>query len=380
LKGGNLKKINKNIMAALVCFISLILAFLFYSCCEDCPTGPVQPKPYRGWLYATDFESEWLYKIDIETDSLVDSVQYVADEIYSPGAIGVSSDGQYISVSYHDTYLTDRLTIIYDAQTLDEIHRLEGEYGPLFITHENLYVGFAYDSIHFYSLPGFNRIYSDSTPSVGLPILRSDKSLIYLYGVLNPARFDSTFIAAYDYQSMEIVDQWFIHDSRDTLVTIYAYDIHPDGQRLYCVTLSKYDGINITCYDLQEREIIFQTPFSTTTGSLKLSPDGREMYVTNPGYPMQDEIPGIIFVFDTETGNYIDGISLYGQVEYPTAPLYATPIVFTPTGGKAYVGSGRHGQGTGTVSVIDTRERKIIKNIWPDMGHFIQSLCIGPKN
>ena len=162
---------------------------------------------------------------------------------------------------------------------------------------------------------------------------------------------------------------------------IYAYDIHPDGRRLYCVTGSDYDGTDITCYDLQEREMIFQTPFSTTTGSLKISPDGQEMYVTYPGYFMQYEIPGIIFVFDTETGNYIDGISLHGQIDgYPSAPLYAREIAFTPTGGKAYVGSGRLSQGSGTASAIDTRERRITKNIWPDMGHFIQSLCIGPKN
>ncbi|NIP42985.1 MAG: hypothetical protein GWO41_17930 [candidate division Zixibacteria bacterium] len=376
-----MQKNLKTILTALAALSSLILAFIISSCCEDCPVGPVQPGPYKGWLYATDFESEWLYKIDTETDSLVDSVQYVTDEVYNPGAIGVSSDGQYLSVSYHDTYLTERLTIIYDAQNLDEIHRLEGEYGPLFITDESLYIGFAYDSIHFYSLPAFNRIYSDSTPSVGLPILRSDKNLIYLHGVLNPASFDSTFIAAYDYKNRAMSDQWFIHDSRDSLVTIYAYDIHPDGRRLYCVTLSKYDGINITCYDLQEREMIFQTPFSTTTGSLKISPDGQEMYVTYPGYFMQYEIPGIIFVFDTETGNYIDGISLHGQIDgYPSAPLYAREIVFTPTGGKAYVGSGRLSQGSGTVSAIDTKEKRITKNIWPDMGHFIQSLCIGPKN
>ncbi|MBD3217230.1 MAG: hypothetical protein GF310_03060, partial [candidate division Zixibacteria bacterium] len=341
-----MKKIKKNIMTAMVCFISLILAFLVYSCCEDCPVGPVQPKPYKGWLYATDFASEWLYKIDTETDSLVDSVQYVTDEIYSPGALGVSSDGRYLSLSYYNSNLTDRLTIIYNAQTLQEVNRLEREYGSLFITQENLFIGFAHDSIHYYNLPGFNRIYSESTPSLGQPIFRSDQNRIYLHGVLNPASFDSTFIAAYDYRNREISEQWFIHDSRDSLVDIYSFDIHPDGRRLYCVTGSDYDGINITCYDLQEREIIFQTPFSTTTGSLKISPDGQEMYVTYPGYFMQYDIPGIIFVFDTETGNYIDGISLHGQVdEYPSVPLYAREIVFTPTGEKAYVGSGRLSQG-----------------------------------
>jgi DNA-binding beta-propeller fold protein YncE len=368
-------------MTALVCIISPILAFLFYSCCEDCPVGPTQPKPYKGCLYATDFASEWLYKIDIETDSLVDSVQYVTDEVYSPGAISVSSDGKYLAAGYYNQQLTSRTTILYNAQTLDQIHSFDYQFYPLFIPTDNLFLGFGHDSIYIYSMPSFSPIYSEPSPGYTLPILRTDQSLIYLHGTLVSESFDSTLIAAYDYKNRGISEQWFIHDSRDSLVDIYSFDIHPDGRRLYCVTGSDYDGINITCYDLQEREIIFQTPFSTTTGSLKISPDAQEIYVTYPGYFMQYDIPGIIFVFDTETGNYIYGISLHGQVdEYPSVPLYAREIAFTPTGEKAYVGSGRLSQGSGTVSVIDTRERKIIKNIWPDMGHFIQSLCIGPKN
>ena len=75
----------------------------------------------------------------------------------------------------------------------------------------------------------------------------------------------------------------------------------------------------------------------------------------------------------------IEGISLYGYDPSVIHPLYASSIAFTPTGERSYIGSGRFLMRSGTISVIDTHTRDIVENIWPDLGHFILKMEVGPK-
>ena len=140
---------------------------------------------------------------------------------------------------------------------------------------------------------------------------------------------------------------------------ILQFDVYTDENFLYCTGGSEVSGLYLARYDLDERETIFREPITSRYGSMRLSPDGMEVYISDPGQPFVNSTPGIIFVYDAQSGNYIDGISLYGLDENPALALYATPIVFTPTGEKAYVGSGTsQPRIPGTISVIDTKERK----------------------
>ncbi|GAF96988.1 unnamed protein product, partial [marine sediment metagenome] len=88
--------------------------------------------------------------------------------------------------------------------------------------------------------------------------------------------------------------------------------------------------------------------------------------------------PGTVFIYDPDDGSYLSGISLYGyhDIKYP---LYADPIAFTPTGDKVYIGSGDIFRYDGTIMSIDTETKQVQKLIWPDLGHYIRKLKIGPK-
>jgi len=369
----------KKIVLPVIPLVMIGLTILISSCCEDCIINP-QTQPYQGYLYVADTENGWVYQIDTETDSLVDSVNYVSGQQYYAGNLDVSPDGKYLAVGYGINYPEiGQVTVIYDAQTLNVIMELQYSYKPAFILEQNLMLGFMHDSVHIYSIPDFTKIHADTITSDLFPVVDESKNIAYLYGTLTPDRLDSTYIAAYDYIQRKVVDTWFIRDSQDSLVLIFQTDIHLSDARLYCTGGSNNDGLNLICYDLERRETIYATPTSSQTGSLRISPDGQEIYISDPGWFGQTSIPGIIFVHDASSGNYIDGISLYGSGEYPAIPLYATPIIFTPTGEKAYVGSGRLEKGSGTISVIDTQERKVIKHIWPDKGHYFLYMCIGPK-
>jgi len=50
--GGKLKRRRKLLLSLIAVSILAGLAGFIASCCEDCPTGPNGPVPYKGWLYA----------------------------------------------------------------------------------------------------------------------------------------------------------------------------------------------------------------------------------------------------------------------------------------------------------------------------------------
>ena len=379
MKGGKLRIKLKQIVMAATPLMMIAIIILIASCCDDCPTCPGGTQSYRGYLYAADVLNGWIYQIDTESDSLIDSVNYVNGQQYDVGSLYISPNGKYLSARYAINYPENgQATIIYDAQNMNVVTTLQYSYVTAFIPDENIMLGFMNDSIHIYSLPDFTRIYTDTITSWLYPITDESKNLVYLYGTLKPESLDSTYIAAYDYKQRKVIDTWFLKDDRDSLVIILPYDIDLNKKHLICNGLTS-TSLELYCYDLEERRLIYSTPITSRTGSMKISPDGQEVYVTDPGWPEQYSIPGIVFVYDANTGNYIDGISLYGLDDDPGIALFATPIVFTPTGEKAYVGSGRPSKGSGTISVIDTKERKVIKHIWPDKGHYFLYMCIGPK-
>jgi len=317
--------------------------------------------------------------IDTEIDSVVDSVNYVVEKSYIPSAIDVSADGRFLAVGYYVLYPSYiGLTRIYDAQTLDVITDLPDLTIPAFVSDENILLGVG-SGVRIYCIPDFTLIRYDSSNLTGSAAIDEENHLAYIRGTTNPANSESTYVAAYDYVQGEIVDQWFIKDSQNSIANICTIDIHPDGRRLYSITGSRTDGSQVICYDLAERKTLFWCDIYSQTGWLKLSPDGKEIYVTDPGYFEDINSPGTVYIFDSDDGSYIEGISLFGYGPSITEPLYATPIIFTPTGEKAYIGSGRAERGSGTISVIDTQTRDIVKNIWPNLGHFIWQLKVGPK-
>ena len=161
----------KQIVMAATPLMMIGMIILIASCCDDCPTCPNGTQPYRGYLYAADYENGWVYQIDTENDSLVDSIQ---KSTY--GSISASSDGKYLSVG----------NIIYDAQNLDVLTELTHGYNSVFIPDQNLYLGFMQDSVHIYSLPDFSRIFSDTITSYAFPVLDESDNRVYLHGIQTP--------------------------------------------------------------------------------------------------------------------------------------------------------------------------------------------------
>jgi DNA-binding beta-propeller fold protein YncE len=135
------------------------------------------------------------------------------------------------------------------------------------------------------------------------------------------------------------------------------------------------------CYDLETESILFTFPMYGDFGDVAVRPDGKEVYVTDPGGPLQDwPTPGTIFIFDADDGQYIDGISLFGYGTVPGIPVPGDRIVFSPTGERAFVGVGRSDKTSGSLLNVDTKERRVIHVAWSELGHTPNGdLAIGPK-
>jgi len=372
----------------------MMTALYLSSCCDSCPTLPGDPPPYKGWLYAPEYVNDYLYRIDTETDSLVDSVCH-GQEHFMPCEVVASPDGRYLAVGYANHLTEDYLVRIYDAQTMEQITDINKTLEALFfMKNESKLVVCEGGIIAYYSVPGFAKIGEDSLiktdDSTKLYILQMDEDQHVFYLLVKhkladaPDLCDSTRLVAYNYQSRSISEEWLI-DLRDENGDFYLTDIrirmNMKKKRIYFFwrpATERYFNYAYG-YDLDSKTLLFSLRLETGYGDLALQPDGRNLYVVDPGDFNDFLTAGTIYVLDAETGAYIQGISLFGYLPYPDQPLYADHLAITPDGGKLYVGSGRQEKWCGTICVVNTTTHRITKLIWPDYTHAFLPMTIGPK-
>jgi len=353
---------------------------------DDCPVCPDPDKkipPYRGWVYTTSgWDKGSVYKIDAETGEPVDSV-LKATNMMSGGHIDVSQDGLFLAVSHcceRDSITGENLggyTQIYDAQTLAPIHEFPFIFVPVFAAGHNLLLGMGYDSIRTISLPDFQIIDSHPAKRIWHPVLVEEDSLIY--GVIDHA-LDS--IIAYNYVTRRIHQTWPVRNKFGDPIFLRHIDVHPNGKRVFFLGSDNVDPFGMFgCYDLPSSSLMYTyRQLFTDFGDVKVSPDGRDVYVTDPGGSLMPyPAPGTVYVFDADNGSYITGISLYGLGTYPGNPLPAFWMVFAPTGGYVYVSAGDPTKAHGTVLTIDTDERRVINLTWPELWHIPMKVVVGPK-
>lgn len=380
-EGRRLMKKQK-IIIWIIAMLAACVAIVLLSCGDDtCPTCPKDEPtpPYNGWLYVPhDAGYVDMWRIDTETGEQYDSVLSDGDFI-SPGDVAVTPDGRYLALSLCCNPWPQTITRIYDAQTLALLHTIPTGMHPIFPSQKHIMVGFSYRKVWIYSVPEFELVFSDSIGMVMFPEIYEKDNLIYGSYVWGTDRIDSIGLIVYDYLRREIVSLGRVYTDDGVLITdIGPLDIHPDGKRIFFLA-----GDPFTIYaafyglDLETRSVFLKFPMFSTYGDVTITPDGKQVYVTDSGGDFIDiPTPGTIFIFDTDDGEYIDGISLVGYVFddiMPGIPQKAREIVFTPTGERAFVALREN------VAMIDTKERRIISVLWPDRHHSALKLALGPK-
>ena len=388
------ERLNSLIALVSITIVATAMGLLVSGCSKDCPTCPKEEerKPYKGWLYYTDVFSNqsYIYKVDLETDSIVDSVKHEDSELYTDGA-AVSSDGRYVAAWFSDTYATRGSTRLYNAQTLALIGELPEPVDPIFDTDDQWLLGFGGTSAGYFikrlSLPGLEELAVDSVRNFWPMIIDPSRNLLYGNADQNgaaPAVYPRGFYS-YNYVTHEIKSIPLLWSPTDT-IEVDNCRLSSSGNILY-FNGGEYAGATVWgsiagAFDLNSRTLLWYYPLVTSTGGIAVSPDGSEVWVTDPGPPGYEWNSGTIFILDAATGKYLQGISLFGYLP-DSNPYYCLPgrrIVFAPTGDRAYV-QARHTftNPYGTVVVVDTKKRAIVKLLRPDMHSEPGSLCICPK-
>lgn len=134
----------------------------------------------------------------------------------------------------------------------------------------------------------------------------------------------------------------------------------------------------VFAYSLREQRIVYRANLYSAFGRCKLSPNQRELWVTDPGPPplFGDAWPGHILVLNATTGAVLDTIHARGlDDEFPDIRWRVDDIQFVPERTKAYVNC----MFRGPILVINTKTREITKHLLHDEGRSADAIIALPR-
>jgi len=349
---------------------SLLAGGLALACATE---RGLEPTPGEYWLYAAvpgDPEG-WIAVIDCATDSIVDTLRYG----FQRGGVGVvaSPDGRYLAVTG-----SGRPPLIWDVARRMPIGYFSAPtLPPTFLPDAHLVIGTPYESTLVFSLPSV-------TPMGAWPVELYNAQKVpgrsWVMGTDHrgypPPGDDWSKLAIYDYAKGREIDSVIISpDEQGVGFQILTFCLSPDGRRLYALGGGAGGGPSLVGYDLDRRQFLFRQPVYSA-GNCRVTPDGREVWITDPGSNLASPIfPGLIVIFDAMAGTVLDTITTTGYPPRPTQPLFVLDIRFTPTGEKAYVNCRKWGT---PILVIDTRTRQITKLIFGDSRNMAGWIDVAP--
>jgi len=344
----------------------------------SCAKKSSKPVPAEYLLYVA---SSWgldeakIFIIDTEVDSIIDSMVHPGHSVW----VAASPDGRYFSCSGYDQHIR-----VYHASDYSFAGELGGYWRPIFAANIGEIVSFSPSGTTHQGYDDFSILHETS---IALHYVRPCPSKDYCYGTTSfgEGNVDSTRLTFYDLRERQIAQMWPVFSrpgGGGKYYSIFRYHLSPDGSRFYAIATSTGYGPKFFCYDLPGDSVAFEVSRYPGTGYVQVSPDGREVWVTDPGVPsIFIPTPGMIFIYDAHNGSLLHEISLRDLdtvTHNRPEPLYAFEVRFHPTKPKAYVGCGGQFM-PGPVLVINTETYEIIKWFLPDFKHIPLSIDIGPK-
>jgi len=339
--------------------LSLFIALMIYGCCFF---PEINYSTYKH-LYAGNVVSDEIYIIDIKNNTVVDTLT----GFRNVNNITVTKSGEklYVKTKYGGINRTHAVYSV-DLHTKNTNKIIERE-SDVFIS-----------------------------PS-GMPfiIVATDQDSIRAVGIIDTITDEITFIDSLDIWGTRLGPQTLVFDpnekifytwSNDLQIFSYNYEekriikyftsaypflinfiISKDGQYLY---FSNGPVVDVSC-----DSIVGYIPANSPNniGRLALSPDGKYLYLTDPGIPLNPEIlsSGEIKIFETDTYTNVGSIN----VNDASGKLYTMTfgIAINKNGSKAYV-SGNYND----IYVIDLRSNQIKDVInFEETGVYVDPLVLG---
>jgi hypothetical protein len=364
----------------LICTFVVVFVFAALAGCSDdtCPTCPEPPVDghYSGLAYLSmQFGFQGFYIYDTDLWQIVDSVMQVG---YATGTtvMDVSPDGRYLVVLYADLSFNE--TRIYDTRTRQQITSIPKSADYEFTADGQFLIRSRQGIFSKFSVPSFALISEDTLFDNGVDFTLSAETR----SIFAVPDYHDVYQISYD--SMKIIREWEPVDQTTGIpIFVYYFDVHPNGNLLYINGSAGYNEFFV--YDLIADSVIASYPMYERFGDIGVTPDGSEVWVTDPGrvdIPFSRPEVGTVFIFDAYTGAYTGGVSLYGYINgAPQIALDATRVDFSPDGSEVYISTGAIGprENSGTFLRIDTRSRELIDNIFPEVDRFPGRVIVGPK-
>jgi DNA-binding beta-propeller fold protein YncE len=319
--------IKKLIFSVLVISISIIL----YSCeddCWPCPDCP-EPEPVSDYDFYVSLVTphKGLFVYNTKQRAVVDSVPALWS--WSPQGMSVSAEGEEIIVSSFEP--RDTLLVL-NRTTYDTITTLPLS-GYLELSNTGSYIAVQGDSLVFLDGETYAPIFSDTVEVESGRFIFGDT---LFYCVRNYRE-----ILVYDMRGeslmtrFEYVDRWLNQDYRPS---VYLLQPSPDGKIIYFLvayTTSAYKNLN--AYYVEHDSTTLRYPMGSGVGDMRLTPDGRQMLVTDPSNMFGDYASGNVISMNPNNATFI---AITPPTWDPITAFEPCIIAITPDSKFALVGPG----------------------------------------
>ncbi len=338
------------------------LLFLILVSCGKKPNGVRLPEVL---LYATSSTSTYAcpwcattYVIDVQGDSVSDSIVHVGDQAYPPFEyeLTASPDGRYLLI--HEI----SKTLVWDVVGGKAVKWLDA---ALVTFAGNQVVGSNARVLTFWSYPGFDSLGQDSTPFVDL---KFDGQFLWGHKPYSGVgHLDSLNFAQYDLTTRHIVKEWS-RISFDWAFGAHQYELGLNGVKYFV------GSTYLSAVDFNQGWVVFHVALEESSRSahnyIAVTPDWREVWLWGVGSMlMGPEAPSTIFVYDAMTGVLIRKIPVPGRQQI-------ADICFHPYLPIAYA---TYATRSGPILVINAETGEIEKTISIGQGLYPQSLAVAPR-
>jgi hypothetical protein len=314
----------------LTSLLGIFVFFLNLTCCKDCPDCPTCPeraKPGSYYVYIADWNQDepgYIWVVDSETDSLIDSIPTPVAHIT---VMDVSSDGQFLAAFGGSL----GRVLIYDTDLKDTVASVSPSDFPYFtLNNEYLLIQDIIERrIYKYAVSTWSLVASDT--------MLFDKAVMFntptqLLGITSGGKE----YVIYDYETMSATKIDSITRADGSTPQALATTMSSDDRHFYF--LARPD--KVFKFEIESSSIVdsILIIYGTYNGSLKWTPNGTYLLVTESSEWPDPPLSNLLMI-DQDSFSVVRRIPTYGlnsNFPGPNSQVSLEKMAITRDGSKVF--------------------------------------------